>query len=324
MKDSTVGAPRRRVLVLGGTGFIGLPVVQACVETGMSVRALARRPVTGQESSGLSGADLVLGSIEDPSVLSQALVAVDWVIHAVGCPPPVASIRHRDATARSVRGLDAVLNALRAHPGVGLTFLSSGGAIYGDAARLPVPEDTPCRPISAYGAAKLMAEDHIADHAARHGLPVRILRIANAYGPRQRVASGQGVVAAFLHSVASGEPVQVVDGGRAVRDYVHVDDVARAVVSLPPVLSDCGTVNVGSGRGHSVAQILDIVERTTGTRLTIDWLPKRPGDVQEIVLDVSRLRGLAPWRPRDLETGIAQTWQEHLTHSRWSPETLPA
>ncbi len=320
-----MGAPRRRVLVLGGTGFIGLPVVQACVETGMSVRALARRPMTGQESSGLPGADLVLGSIEDPSVLSQALVGVDWVIHAVGCPPPVASIRHRDATARSVRGLDAVLNSLAGPPrrGPDLPVLGRGHLrgrrSSAGAGRHPLSPDIRVRGRQADGGGP-----HCGSHRARHGLPVRILRIANAYGPRQRVASGQGVVAAFLHSVASGEPVPVVDGGRAVRDYVHVDDVARAVVSLPPVLSDCGTVNVGSGRGHSVAQILDIVERTTGTRLTIDWLPKRPGDVQEIVLDVSRLRGLAPWRPRDLETGIAQTWQEHLTHSRWSPETLPA
>ncbi|HEY3810111.1 MAG TPA: NAD-dependent epimerase/dehydratase family protein, partial [Acidimicrobiales bacterium] len=213
---------------------------------------------------------------------------------------------------------------LRHRPGVGLTFLSSGGAIYGNPAHLPAREESPCHPISAYGASKLMAEHHIAVFAARHGIPARILRVSNAYGPRQSAASGQGVVAAFLHAAASGDSVQVVDGGRAIRDYVHVADVARAVASLPPEEGVCEIVNVGSGRGHSVAEVLDIVERLTGTQLTIDWLPRRPGDVREIVLDVSRLRARMPWRPRDLETGIAQTWQEHLGHSRRSPETLPA
>ena len=317
------GLPLGRVLVLGGTGFIGSEVSVGFRQAGWAVRALARRPLLSP-SSAAAGVELVLGPAEDANVLHRVLEDVDWVVHAVGCAPPGALTDDFDSTAVSVLGLDTLLEALRYRPGVGLTFVSSGGAVYGDVTHLPVDEETRCRPISAYGLSKLMAEDSIAAYSARYEIPARILRVSNAYGPRQDGANGQGVIGALLRAAATGRSVPVFDAGRAVRDFVHVEDVARAVMALRPSRSGPQVVNVGGGVGHSVVQILEMVERLTAVRLTIEWLPRRPSDVRAIVLNVSRLHTMMAWRPLDLETGIARIWHELSTGPAYSPDVISA
>ncbi len=317
------GPPPGRVLVLGGTGFIGSEVSLGFREAGWAVRALARRPLLSP-SAAAAGVELVLGPAEDPNVLHRALEGVDWVVHAVGCTPPGAVTDDFDSTAVSVLGLDSLLEALRARPGVGLTFMSSGGAVYGDVTRLPVDEETRCRPISAYGLSKLMAEDSIAAYSARYEIPARILRVSNAYGPRQDGANGQGLIGVLLRAASTDRPVPVFDGGRAVRDFVHVGDVARAVIALRPGQSGPQVVNVGGGVGHSVVQILEMVERLTGAHLRVEWLPRRPSDVRAIVLNVARLNTMMAWQPRDLEAGIAQIWHELSTGVGCSPDMLSA
>jgi UDP-glucose 4-epimerase len=294
---------------MGGTGFIGSEVVRALRAAGMRVRALARRRPLEDAPAPDAGVELVLGLAEDEATLHRVLEGVDWVVHALGCPPPSASTDDFDVTALSVLGLDMLLEALRARPGIALTFVSSGGAVYGDVEELPADEDTRCRPISAYGLSKLMAEDSIAAYSARYGIAARILRVSNAYGPGQDASSGQGVIDAFLRSAAMGDPVSVFDGGHAIRDYVYIGDVGRAIVALRPSGAEPQVVNVGAGVGHSVAQVLALVEEITESRLHVHWEPRRPSDVSSIVLDVSRLEQLIDWRPRDLATGIAQTWE---------------
>jgi UDP-glucose 4-epimerase len=307
---------------MGGTGFIGSQVVLAFLAGGTPVRTLARRPPA--DTSVLDQMELALGAAEDPALLDAALDGVSWVVHAVGCPPPNASSDDFFTTANSVLGLDVLLEALRARPGVGLTFISSGGAVYGDVVDSPVHEDTRCRPISRYGLAKLMAEDSISAYSARYRIPARILRVSNAYGPGQDGSNGQGVIGTFLSATATDEPVPVFDEGRAVRDFVHVGDVAQAVVSLRPGLGEPQVVNVGGGVGHSVAQVLAMVEEITASRLRVSWEPRRHSDVSSIVLDVSRLNGLLPWRPRQLSTGLAQTWESVAESLAAEQDTLSA
>ncbi len=311
------------MLVLGGTGLIGSEVSIGFREAGWDVRALARRTRLSP-SAAAAGVELILGAAEDPTVLHGALEGVDWVVHAVGCTPPGVLTDDFDSTAISVLGLDTLLEALRGRPEVGLTFVSSGGAVYGDVTHLPVDEETRCRPISAYGLSKLMAEDSIAAYSARYDIPARILRVSNAYGPRQDGVNGQGVIGALLRAASTDQTVPVYDAGRAVRDFVHVGDVARAVMALRPSRSGPQVVNVGGGTGYSVAQVLQMVERLTGIHLRVEWRPRRPSDVHAIVLNVSRLNTLMTWQPRDLEAGIALIWQDLSEGARRSTTKLSA
>jgi UDP-glucose 4-epimerase len=308
-----------QVLVLGGSGFIGLDTSLRLRRAGFKVRVLdlAQHDTT---PLAVAGIELFAGAVEDRRLLDEALEGTNWVIHAVGSPPPAASASSHDPTADGLVGVGVLLEALQAHPGAALTFVSSGGAVYGDVPDGPIAEGHTCRPISPYGVSKLRAEQAIGAAAERYGLAARILRISNVYGPRQDASNGQGVIAAFLRAAQSGDRVPVFGGGRAIRDFVHVEDVARAVVAIRPSQAGPRVVNVGGGVGYSVAAVRKLVQELTGAQLNTHDLPWRSFDVPHIVLDVARLKGLMQWEPRELRTGIAQTWSgmhdELVTHDQ--------
>jgi UDP-glucose 4-epimerase len=305
---------QRRVLVLGGTGLLGAEIARAYIADGTPVTVLARHRPTGERAVWLRSAKQILGTAEDPAVLSEALEDAGHVVHALGSPPPGATAAEPLAQHVSVvPTLLGVLDALRVRPGVSLTYLSSGGAVYGNDCPLPASEDSACHPVSAYGVTKLTAEHFIEVYAGLHGTPARILRVANAYGPQQSPDTGQGVVATFLNAALTGESVRVYGDGSNVRDYVEASDVASAVVRLSGHADGVRVVNVGSGTGHSISQVLEIVEATTGRRLPVEWAASRQTDVSAVYVDTSRLRQLIEWHPMPLAEGVAAMWAAWCT-----------
>lgn len=294
--------------MLGGTGLLGAEIARRCLSLGDAVTILARRPPEDDASALLDGARVVVGDATDGDVLASALDGATSVVHALGVPRPAASAPASDAErSAELVALEAVLARLAVEGAGELTYLSSGGAVYGDAPSLPVGEDAPCAPRSPYAVTKLAAEQAVRAGAAR-GISVRVLRVGNVYGVRQRHDRGQGLVATMLHAAITGSPVVVFGAGDAVRDYVDVRDVADAVVELrsrgiAPVL------NVGTGVGHSILDVHKIVEAVTGTRVELHHEPERTTDVRAVILDCTRLHGLIDWQPRPLEEGVADTWE---------------
>jgi UDP-glucose 4-epimerase len=204
----------------------------------------------------------------------------------------------------------ALLEALRRKGGGRLVFSSSGGTVYGKLQTVPVPEDHPLAPITAYGAGKVTAEIYLGLYRALHGLDCRIARIANPYGAGQNLARGQGAATTFLHSALKGEPIVVWGDGEVVRDYLHVSDVAAALVALAvaPSLDEFHTFNIGSGLGVSLNEIVEELERRLNRRIDVRREPSRPFDVPISVLDISRARKILRWEPRlSFGEGIALT-----------------
>ena len=292
--------------MLGGTGFIGRAVATELLARDRRVAIMARGASGPGRFAG--PARLVTGAVEDPRALDRALDAVSWVVYAVGSPPPARSGRASSGRRGAPAGLVALLRALEDRPEVGVTFLSSGGAVYGHVESGRAAEDRACRPRSEYGRSKLAAEEALHKHSARHGNPAVIARVGNAYGPRQTAADGQGLIAACLDAVRADRVVDLFGGGTAVRDYVWIDDVVDALLSLPAQTGAAAVFNVGSGQGHSVAEVIGTIEETTGRRVPVRSRPARPTDVGRVVLDVSRLGRVAPWAPLDLAEGIRRTW----------------
>jgi UDP-glucose 4-epimerase len=311
------------VTVFGGTGFLGRPVVRALAAAGADVRVVARRRTTDGGRPAPQGVSWVVGDAADPATVSAAADGADWLIYAVGCPPPARSGRPRAGAVDANRGLETILHYLRSHPEAGLTFLSSGGAVYGDADDgEQAVEGHVCRPRSHYGWAKLEGESAVRRHRERYGNPAMVLRIGNAYGPGQTAANGQGVVAALLQAALQGEPVNLVGDGSSMRDYVYLDDVVRAVLELRPGTGPVGCVNVGTGVGTSVVGLLALVEAVTGCELGIRRWPERPTDVRRIVLDTSLLRSVIEWRPVPLAEGLERSWR-HLVGARLAATVAP-
>jgi UDP-glucose 4-epimerase len=252
---------------------------------------------------------MVIGDAANSAVLEEALNGVDYVICAAGglLPPEAQERPAADATA-TLLPLLSLLEALRKRATVGLTYLSSGGTVYGNPLGLTARETDPVAPISAYGVSRAAAEMYVQMYGRTHGFPVQIVRCANVYGPGQPAERSQGAVAVFLHRVAAGLPLRIVGDGSAVRDYVYVGDVADAIARLVLGQHDTGIVNVGAGRGHTVLEVVEHVSNVVGRPAILEFLPPRPHDVRAIVLDIAKLTALIDYAPLSLSAGLRRSW----------------
>ena len=193
-------------------------------------------------------------------------------------------------------------------------FLSSGGTIYGRAEQIPTPEDAATDPITAYGISKLTIEKYLALHEHLYRSDYRVLRVTNPYGPFQIALKNQGVIAALVARVMNGESMEIWGDGSVVRDFIYVDDVIDALEAAVHDRSSHRVFNIGSGEGHSLREIIDMVERLAGKKLDIAWKPGRPMDVPVSIAAIGRAKGALGWSPKTpLEAGLRETiawWRE--------------
>ncbi len=302
-------APDRGVLVVGG-GFLGTHVVSGFVAAGVRTTLLTRTvPTSPAAARRVAGARLVLGDAAGPQAMEEALNGAGDVIWCAGGLLPDDS--NADPVGDVLATLPAFLTcleAVRGRVGIGVTLLSSGGAVYGNPAVLPVPETHPLSPRSSYAVMKIAAEHYLSVYRRAFGIPGVVLRCGNVFGEGQPGDRSQGLVAAVMTHLRAGSVVPVYGDGSAVRDYLYVDDlvsVVRATIGrsdLPAVM------NVGSGEGTSITTLLGLIEEVTGLPVHVDRRPERPGDVRRVVLDIARLRSALPFDPVPLREGLARTW----------------
>jgi UDP-glucose 4-epimerase len=301
--------PQAPVLVVGA-GFIGSHTAEALVARDVPTRVVTRSSPCEATVAALSGAELLIGDVSSSSVLARALTGVRHVVFCAGGLTPADSAASPITDIESsLRPLLAVLSALRNLRGVGITYLSSGGTVYGTPVRLPVDELHPTDPIVPYGVAKLAGEKYVSLFRQLYGVPGRILRCANVYGERQPHDRNQGVVSVLLEAIRTGGTFSVVGDGSVVRDYVYVRDVAGVITALVGGASAPSLLNVGSGQGVSVSDVIALVEEITCVSPRIENVPWRAFDVESIVLDISRLRESLSFEPTSLHDGIRWVWE---------------
>ncbi|HEX6781953.1 MAG TPA: NAD-dependent epimerase/dehydratase family protein [Solirubrobacterales bacterium] len=295
-----------RVLVIG-CGFIGSNIVEELAAAGRPAVVLTRSAPAPDVAATIASDDLIVGDAADQGTVERALADAGHVIFSAGGLLPAASEENPERDEELTLGpVRAVLAALRERPGVGLTYLSSGGTVYGEPERTPVAEDAPTEPLGAYGRLHLRCEGEVLAASGEHGLGARILRCATVYGEHQHPNRGQGAVVTFLHRIEHGEPIDLYGGGATIRDYVYAGDVARAAIAL----IDRGgpaVVNVGSGTGTSLVELLRMVERHLGREAQVRQHEERGFEVHQIVLDTTLLHQTVELEITDLPTGIART-----------------
>jgi UDP-glucose 4-epimerase len=308
-----------RILVIG-CGFIGSHIVEELARSSRPPVVLTRSRPPSAVASLIPDGDLHLGDAQDAEILERALDGVGHVVFTAGGLLPAASEENPELDAQLTLGpVRAVLAALAERPSVTLTYLSSGGTVYGEPASVPVGEDAPTEPVGAYGRLHLACEDEVMAAHRERGLSVRILRCATVYGEHQHPDRGQGVVVTFLHRIESGEPVHLFGEGSTIRDYIYAGDVASVIVRLlnreevPPIL------NLGSGEGTSLAEVLALAEQEAGRSANVIRHPARDFEVHRIVLDMTRLRSQVAFEPTPLRVGIARTHRWLVTGA---PETV--
>jgi UDP-glucose 4-epimerase len=278
----------RKVMLIGGGGFIGSALVCRLKQVDYAVTVITREN---------------LASV--PSLLGSH----DTVVHLASCTTPGSSSAEPALEQYNIALTKWLTELLVQSPGVQLVYFSSGGTVYGNQTVLPVTEDAVLAPLSNYGTAKIEQED-LCNTLREHGTRVTVLRPSNAYGPGQSLKTGFGLVRTLLEHAYRGTPVAIWGDGTALRDYLFINDIVEAVILIAESPDIQGTFNLGSGSGHSINNMKSMVETICKVRIDATYKPSRDIDVRSIVLDTSRLRQKIAWAPKvKLEEGIHRTWQ---------------
>lgn len=315
-----------RVLVTGGAGYIGSTTAAALLEDGHDVVVLDDLS-RGHPDAVPEGAPLVRGDVGDPAAVREAIGdGVDACLHFAARIEAGESMRQPEAffatnTGGSARLLETLLDR-----GCRRVVLSSTAAVYGDPAHTPVREDHPIAPTNAYGVSKLLVEQMLPWLADLRGLRFAALRYFNAAGAtpgRAERHDPETHLIPLVLDVAAGRRSHVrifgadypTADGTAIRDYVHVADLADAHVRALHVLADHPRVvcNLGNGTGYSVRQVVAAARRVTGHPIPTRDEPRRRGDPAVLVAASDRARSLLGWAPArpDIDDIIASAWRQH-------------
>lgn len=303
-----------RVVIVGGAGFIGTALARGVHRDGHDVLVLdspRRMARVGDLLTEIECRPFDFLQDDARALLREG----DALVHLACSTDPASSMGSfaRDAEWNilpSIRLFDAAAAAGVAR----VVFASSGGTVYGAPGHLPVREDAPSRPLSAYGVSKVAIEHYLSLY--RRFLPVS-LRIGNPYGTYQLRGTTIGVVARCIRATRDGEAFQLWGDGSVVRDYLAIDDVVAAFIAVLFAESvPAGAYNVGSGQGTSVSELVEIVSDIAGRSPEIHRLDARAYDVPAITLDATRLSCATGWSARTtLSAGIEQMWRAAVAPS---------
>lgn len=328
-----------RVLVTGGAGYVGSAVVDTLLEAGHPVAVFDNLSTGHPQALRGLGAELVPGDLADRDAIKDALrrFRAEAVVHVAGSIQAGESMTnpgqyYRNNVVGSINLLDAMVAT-----GVRTLVFSSSAAVYGNPLRVPIVEDDPLQPVSTYGETKLAIERAAFWYGHGHGLRSVFLRYFNAAGATELLGEShepETHLIPLVLRVALGKAKEIAilgtdyptPDGTAIRDYVHIADLARAhllalaaidrLTADPAGGSPVRAFNLGSGTGFSVREVVETCRRVTGHPIPAVEKPRRTGDPAVLVADPRQARETLGWQPRfaDLESIVASAWAWHRTH----------
>jgi UDP-glucose 4-epimerase len=308
-----------KFIVTGGAGFIGSHVVDAFVGAGHEVIVIDDLSTGKRENlnskATFYNVDIRSAEIaeifakEKPNVVCHHAAQMD-VRRAVREPQFDASV--------NVEGSVNVLESARQCGVKKIIFASTGGAVYGEPASLPVDEGHPIAPLSPYGLTKHTFENYLALYRRLYGLAYTVLRYPNVFGPRQDPHGEAGVVAIFIQKMLDGGQPTIFGDGTKTRDYVYIDDIVAA--NLRAIDAKDDVYNLGWGKEVSDYQIFCAVRDALEVTAEPHYGQKRHGEIDRICLDSTKFHRELGWRPQvSLEEGVARTVRWHRQRSRKAP-----
>jgi len=311
------------ILVLGGAGYIGSHAARALGRSGYEV-VLYDNLSTGFRRLA-QGFELVEGDIADEAKLRPVLARVDAVMHFAAHAYVGESVENpRKYFQNNVLGALSLLNSVL-DAGIRRFVFSSTCAVYGMPQQIPITEQTPREPVNPYGASKLFFENALEAYSRAYGLRSVSLRYFNAAGADESGEIGELhdpethlIPLALAASTANGPELQIYGSdyptpdGTCVRDYIHVNDLADAHVRALQYLGKGGdslAVNLGTGRGHSVLEVIRMAEKATGRPVRRKIGPRRPGDPPVLVADPAKAQRVLGWTAkRNLADIVSSAW----------------
>lgn len=297
-----------KCLLIGGNGFIGSHLHDNLLEKGHHVTVFDKYPELYRAP--LEGGTYIWGDFGNRGAIEGALRGIDIVFHLVSTTTPQTS---NDDPLFDVQSnvLESIhlLQECVAQKIKKVVFVSSGGTIYGRPGVLPVPEDSPTNPLCSYGISKLTIEKYLQLFHHLYQLDYLIVRPSNPYGPRQNPKNRQGLISVMLDRISRNEEMEIWGDGEVVRDYLYIDDLVEAMALSAFMDSTTKVLNIGSGIGWSINQLIQKVSEVLNVSVRVNYRPARGFDVPAIYLDIVRAQSLLHWSPAtSLEDGIRKTW----------------
>ncbi len=300
-----------RVLVTGGSGFIGTRLVAALLAEKAEVVVADRQPYPDPAVRS------VVGDLRDPSVRDEAMSGrLDCVIHLAAVTSVLRSVEDPVGTYDVNVGVTAALLELARTREVPAFLLASTNAVTGDVGDRPISERLPLRPLTPYGATKAATEMLLSAYSGVYGMRACAVRFANVYGPGMR--HKDSFVPRLMRAAAAGTGVQIYGDGNQLRDYVHVDDIVRALL-LAWQAGHTGPLVVGSGVSVSVNELIETARQVTGRPIPAERVPAKQGEMPAVVLDISLARALGYEPSHDLASGMRTVWPDFAGEGRERP-----
>ena len=316
------------ILVVGGAGYIGSHTARALRRHGFDV--LIYDNLSNGYQLLTKGFELIVGDMADLKVLTPALKRVQAIVDFAALAYVGVSVRNpREYFRNNVEGSLVLLNAAM-DAGIRQFVFSSTCAVYGTPAKVPITEDMPRQPINPYGMSKLFFENALEAYSRAYGLRHASLRYFNAAGADESGEIGElhdpetHLIPLALDAATGGPDLHVFGSdyptpdGTCVRDYIHVDDLAEAhVLALQQLSCEDASfaLNLGTGTGHSVLEVINTVEQVTGKQVRRQMVPRRPGDPPVLVADSTRAQQRLQWKPKASLHDIVRTaWRWKQNH----------
>jgi UDP-glucose 4-epimerase len=312
---TTEGQPLagRRILVTGGSGFIGRRVVSKLSADGAEIRVVDLQPHPDPS------VDVVIGDIADPDVLARAFDGgFASVVHLAAVTSVLKSVEQPELTfSTNVIGTNRLLEAAKA-AGVSSLAFTSTNAVTGPMTAPKISEAAVLNPLTPYGATKAAGEMLMSAYTASYGLRCACIRLTNVYGPGMQAKDS--IVARLMRCIRLGTTFEVYGDGQQVRDYVHVDDVVAAMRLGLTSARWAGPMVIGSGTSLSVLEVIDAVREVSGAEIDVRHGPAKAGEMPAVIVDTSRAHE-AGWSPEypELSQGLIGVWDEWSTADVQAP-----
>lgn len=296
------------ILLIGGAGFIGSNLIKAFLKNPSYNIFVYEAPLgnISRVQEYKNRITILRGYLSDYDLLSTIIVdyKIKTIIHLVSTLIPGSTYNDYKREFESVIFPSVRLMSLCAEKQVKFIFFSSGGTIYGNNSHKKFKETDYPAPISYYGLTKQIIEDNILFENRRGNLSFLILRPSNPFGPGQFLHGEQGLIAVSIGKIMLNEPIIVWGDGSSIRDYIYIDDLSDAVLSLVDRNIENEIINIGSGFGHSVNSIILLLKNIAGENINIRYERGRPVDVSKMILDISKLKSFIKIKHTPLEVGM--------------------
>ena len=313
------GSDGQRVLVTGGSGFIGRHVVAALQNAGAYVRVVDLNPHPDP------AVELVQGDIAERAVLREAFEGgFDSVVHLAAVTSVLRSLEHPQLTYRTNVAATAELLEAAREAGASALVFASTNAVTGPMQAPAIVESATLKPLTPYGATKAAAEMLMSAYTASYDLRCAHLRLTNVYGPGMQAKDS--IVARLMRAIRLNKTFEIYGDGRQVRDYVHVSDVVGAMRLALDDQQWQGPMVIGTGTSLSVLEVVEEVRRVSGAPLEVRHGPGKPGEMPAVIVDPSRARA-AGWSPEysfaEGVSGVWAEWSEADVESMSGPLSVP-